>query len=50
MPILGPVEALKQLLALAATAPSAALAAPMHVFNALTALTHKQLVQVLVFL
>ncbi len=45
-----PAEAGKQLVAVAATAPSTALAAPVPVFNALTALTHKQLVQVLVFL
>ncbi|MBU6123391.1 hypothetical protein [Hymenobacter siberiensis] len=45
-----PAEALKQLVALAATAPSQALAAPVQVFNALTALQQKQLVQAIVVL
>ena len=45
-----PAEALKQLIALAATAPSQALAAPVQVFNALTALQQKQLVQAIVVL
>ena len=45
-----PAEALKQLVALAATAPSQALTAPVQVFNALTALQQKQLVQAIVVL
>lgn len=45
-----PTEALKQLIALAATAPSQALAAPVQVFNALTAPQQKQLVQAIVVL
>ena len=45
-----PTEALKQLVALAAMAPSQALAAPVQVFNALTALQQKQLVQAIVVL
>ena len=45
-----PAEALKQLIALAARAPSQALAAPVQVFNALTALQQKQLVQAIVVL
>lgn len=50
MPPLGPAEALKQLIALAAPAPSQALAAPVQVFNALTALQQKQLVQAIAVL
>jgi len=42
-------EALKQLVALATTAPSQALAAPVQVFNSLT-LQQKQLVQAIVVL
>lgn len=45
-----PAEALKQLVTLAATAPSQALAAPVQVFNSLTALQQKQLVQAIVVL
>ncbi|MGI4734912.1 MAG: hypothetical protein ACRYG7_07000 [Janthinobacterium lividum] len=45
-----PAEALKQLVALAATAPSQALEAPVQVFNALTAFSQKQLVQAIVVL
>lgn len=45
-----PAEALKQLVAVAATAPSTALEAPVQVFNALTALQQKQLVQAIVVL
>jgi len=45
-----PAEALKQLIALAATAPSQALAAPVQGFNALTALQQKQLVPAIVVL
>ena len=45
-----PAEALKQLIALAASAPSRALAAPVQVFNALTALPQQQLVQAIVVL
>jgi len=45
-----PAEALKQLVGLAATAPSKALEAPVQVFNSLTALQQKQLVQAIVVL
>jgi len=50
MPPMGPAEALQQLVALAAIAPSQALAAPVQVFNDLTALLQKQFVQAIIVL